>query len=495
MTDTSLVGSAVDTSTLPFDYTSRDFDSLLADMVRRMRVAVPGWDANPAAFEMIVLDQVAYVGDILNFYIDRMAAEAYIQTAVLRESVLNLAYAFGYVPTAQTAAVGAVTFKKNTADDVIVPAGTQVYANSGETQVIFETVDAITITGAIDATASANVREGVTVKEEPLGISTGAERMQFPLRYLNVIKDSIVFYVQDGGIDTATGAPALIAWTQVNRMIEADAVDRVFTVYVDENGASVIRLGDGTTGRIPTTGAVVYATYRYGKGAVGNVPTDSVKSLVTGNDMSAKITEVGNPAPMTGGADAESLQSMRINIPRSLRALDRAVTLQDYADLAIQVPGVAKAAAGAVLNTNVTLAALGFNYGTLDVSMTKRLQDFIDNRKMIGTTVTIVGATYKFIIVTGQIVVNQLYVRASVKQQVEQAIARYFSFNSVDFGFTSKLSDLFFVIASVQGVVTCQIDAHYVQGAAVALNQNITLQYFEFPRAGAITMTATGGII
>ena len=53
---------------------------------------------------MILLDQFAYVGDILNFYIDRMAAEAYIQSAVMRESVLNLAYAFGYVPTPQTAA-------------------------------------------------------------------------------------------------------------------------------------------------------------------------------------------------------------------------------------------------------------------------------------------------------------------------------------------------------------------------------------------------------
>ena len=496
MTDTSRTDINTDVSVLPFDYTSRDFNALLADISRRMATQIPGWEATPASFEMVLLDQFAYVGDILNFYIDRMAAESYIQSAVLRESVLNLAYAFGYVPTPQTAALASVTFTKttNAVGDILIPKGTRVYASAGGTQVIFETDADVTILAA-SSTGTVNVREGITVAQEALGVSNGAERMQFPLLNRNVIKDSVVFYVRDGGIDSATGLPAYIPWTQVNRMIDADAVDRVFTVFVDENGTSIIRLGDGVTGRIPSTGAAVYATYRYGKGVAGNVAANTIRSMVSGGDLAAKIQTVTNPAAATGGANAESLQSMRLNIPRSLRALDRAVTLQDYADLAIQVPGVAKAAAGAVLNTSVTLAILGHDYALADAALTSATQAFIDKRKMIGTSVTIIGPTYKSVNVTAAIVVSPLYVRASVKAQVEKAITDHYAFTLVDFGYTTRLSDIFKAIMSIEGVASCSVSLHYLQGASATLEQNITLLYNEFPKVGTVTISASGGIV
>jgi uncharacterized phage protein gp47/JayE len=496
MTDISVTSTITDQSVLPFDYTSRDFAALINDITRRMSQEIPGWEATPASLDMALLDQVAYVGDILNFYIDRMAAEAYIQSAVMRESVLNLAYAFGYVPTPQTAALAAVTFTKSliVTSDMTIPAGTQVYANSGGDQVIFETTADLVILTA-NQTGTVNVREGLSVTMESIGVSSGAERMQFPLLNRNVIKDSVVLYVRDGGFDAATGQPTLVPWTQVQRMIDTDAVDRAFTIFVDESGLSIIRTGDGVTGRIPTTGAAMYASYRYGKGATGNVAANTIRSMVTGGDIATKIDSLTNAAPAAGGADAESMASMRTNIPRSLRALDRAVTLQDYADLAVQVPGVAKAAAGAVLNTNVSLAILGFNYSIADAALIAATQAFITARKMIGTTVTIIGPTYKLFNVTGTLVVSPLYVRASVLAQVNAAITKYYDFSTVDFGFTSRLSDLFAAVMSVQGVANMAISQHYVQGDTAQLNQNITILYNEFPKVGTLSISASGGIV
>ena len=217
--------------------------------------------------------------------------------------------------------------------------------------------------------------------------------------------------------------------------------------------------------------------------------------MVSGDDIASKITGINNVAAAIGGADAESLQSMRVNIPRSLRSLDRAVTLQDYADLAMQVPGIAKAAAGAVLNTNVSVAVLGYNYYAPDTAMVSAVNAFFAPRKMIGTTVTVVGPVYKNFNITGTIVVNQLYLRASVQALVVQAINAYYSFANVDFGFTSRLSQLFSTITSVAGVTDCTISAHYMQGDSVLLNQNITVAYNEFPKVGTITITASGGIV
>jgi hypothetical protein len=96
------------------------------------------------------MDMYAYVGDILNFYVDRLGSEAYLQSAVRRESLLNIAYMFGYVPAPQTAASGNVTFTKVTGlGNVTVPAGTQVYAQlEGFDAIVYETTIDRVITGA-----------------------------------------------------------------------------------------------------------------------------------------------------------------------------------------------------------------------------------------------------------------------------------------------------------------------------------------------------------
>jgi len=500
VTDTS-TPTVAQAASLPIDYTSRDYTELVADMQRRMRILVPGWDGHAGTFEMILLEQVAYVGDILNFYVDRMAAEAYIQSAVLRESVLNLAYAFGYVPTMQTASSVSLNITKVDGDSLTIPERTQFYGNwtSGTTnvQVIFESDDEVINAGAAGTTFSVPCHEGVTVIEELVGMSTGAERMVFPLAKLNVIQDSVIFYVADGPIDTSlpTPAPTKVAWVQIMRIIDADAGDRVFTVYVDENGGTRIRTGDGTTGRIPTPGAPCYATYRYGKGAYGNVAANTIKSLVTGGELARRIKTITNPAPATGGASAESLQSLRTNIPRSLRSLDRAVTLQDFADLAIQVPGVGKAAAGAVLNTNVTVSIHGVSGRVPDQALIDKTKAYLDERRMIGTTVTVVTATFKKFNVTISITVHQLYKQKDVVGLLKKVLTAYYSYANTDFGFESTVPDLYVVAKQVRGITKWNITQHYLQGDSAALNQEITLGYNEYPSPGTITINATGGIV
>ena len=55
------------------------------------------------------------------------------------------------------------------------------------------------------------------------------------------------------------------------------------------------------------------------------------------------------------GVDAESTDAIRLNAPASIRAIQRAVSLRDYADLALQVPGVAKAIATSEVYSSINL--------------------------------------------------------------------------------------------------------------------------------------------
>lgn len=475
----------------PFDYAARDFETIRADMFRRLQAAIPEWEPHESSFETIVLEIIAATGDVLNFYIDRMAAESFIQTAVTRESVINLAAMFGYVPTPQTAATGTVTFIKATGQgDVFVPAGTQLYAQpTGAPIIVFETVNDQIIEGA---TEDFLVAEGKTVTEEAVGASTGGERQIFPLFNKNVIKDSVRVFTKDGPVDSTTGLTTLIEWTAVDRLIDAEFYQRAFASLVDENGTTYVAFGDSVSGQIPTIGAPILVTYRYGVGADGNVSAGAVSGLVAGGSLSVQIAAVNNTLSMSGGADAESLESMRRNVPRSLRALERAVTLEDYAALALRVGGVAKASGAASTSTSILLAVAPVGGGNPTTTVTDAVQRFLDARKMIGATVTIGNPTYVPINVTVSVDVNSRFRRSVVSKNVETALKNIFLFDNVSFGQKVTKAMSFKAGAIIEGVDVFDITAHNRDGAGD--DGNLTLAYNEIPVAGTITVNATGGI-
>ena len=81
----------------PVDYTSRDYASILNDLVTLIPSYLPEWtDRSPGDFGIVLLELFAYMGDILNYYSDRIANEAFISTAQQRQSVLNLATLLDY---------------------------------------------------------------------------------------------------------------------------------------------------------------------------------------------------------------------------------------------------------------------------------------------------------------------------------------------------------------------------------------------------------------
>lgn len=477
--------------TLPFDYTARDFETIRADMFKRLKMAMPEWEPHESSFETVILEIIAATSDVLNFYIDRMAAESFVQTAVTRESVLNLAAMFGYVPTPQTAAKGNVTFTKMAGQgNVLVPAGTQVYAQPlGSSAIVFEVdVDnVITLT-----TKDIAVSEGKTVSLEAVGASNGAERQVFPLFQKNVIKDSVIVFTKDGPIDSTTGQPTLVQWEYVDRLIDAEFYQRAYTLVVDENGYTYVAFGDSVSGQIPTIGAPVQVTYRYGVGAGGNVAAGAISGLVEGGTLASQIASVSNATAMSGGADAESLESMRRNIPRSLRALERAVTLEDYASLALRVGGVAKANGSATVSTNVLLALAPIGGGTATTIVKDEVQRYLDERKMIGTVVTLIDPVYVPINVTVSIEVNARFRRSVVAKQVEEAIKAALAFEKVDFGQKVTRATTFKAGAVINGVDVFDITAHNRDGAGD--DGTLTMAYNEIPTVGTITVNATGGI-
>lgn len=94
------------------EYTSRDFASIKESLVRHIKKYYPEsyQDFNEAGFGSLVLDTVAYTGDMLSFYLDYNVNESFLETALERDNVLKLAKHLGYKHEGPTSAAGIATF-------------------------------------------------------------------------------------------------------------------------------------------------------------------------------------------------------------------------------------------------------------------------------------------------------------------------------------------------------------------------------------------------
>ena len=94
------------------DYTSRDFDAIRSMLVGIGQGLMPEWRTLGEAgdFGTLLLELYAYMGDVQNYYIDRVGSEAFLGTAQRRLSVLFMADMLGYRPIGQQAATVVLSF-------------------------------------------------------------------------------------------------------------------------------------------------------------------------------------------------------------------------------------------------------------------------------------------------------------------------------------------------------------------------------------------------
>ena len=87
-------------------YINRDFSDFRQRLIEYSQTYFPNTynDFSPSSPGMMFMEQTAYVGDVLSFYLDNQLQETFIQYAQQSNNVYELAYMFGYKPKLSTAA-------------------------------------------------------------------------------------------------------------------------------------------------------------------------------------------------------------------------------------------------------------------------------------------------------------------------------------------------------------------------------------------------------
>jgi hypothetical protein len=151
---------------------------------------------------------------------------------------------------------------------------------------------------------------------------------------------------------TLTQAGVAGNWTPKRDLLSSSATATEFVVEVESDGTASIRFGDDILGQRPPSGAGFVARYRTGNGIAGNIGAGTLAHIASDDpaivsDLADPIIErIWNPLPAVSGLDAETIEEARQNAPGAFRVPERAVTPDDYAEVARRSePQVQRAAA------------------------------------------------------------------------------------------------------------------------------------------------------
>ncbi len=271
---------------------------------------------------------------------------------------------------------------------------------------------------------------------------------QQPVTYLSAATPA-------GAQDTLTVTVNEIEWQETDDLSALGPNDHGYTTLTNDSDQTSVIFGNGTHGaRVPTGTANVKALYRYGIGSAGNVDARQISQLAT---QPLGVQSVINPLPASGGADPDTPSQARVNTPLAVKALDRLVSVQDYADFSRSYAGIGKAASVKLSNGRrqvvyVTIA------GAEDIpilltsdlyrNLVAALQQFGDPYQPV-----LVGVRkVKLLAIFAGIEVLPDYQFEDVEPNVRAALLDTFSFDQRDLAQTAFLSEAISAMQGVQGV-------------------------------------------
>lgn len=279
----------------------------------------------------VLLDVLAYNTYQNNFYTNMAINEMFIDSAVLRNSVVSHAKELNYLPRSMKSAKATVTVR--VIDDTVTGATIpipQYTAFSASYQ--GNTYEFITDKAYVARNVSPGVFESGNIEIYEGSILTSFEREGFFVDEEGVLRVNLSN--QNADVDSIEVFVDAEATEDANVFVRKDDIfgvgptDKVFYVEPYYDGRYTVYFGRNVFGLQPTELEDVRVKYRVTNGAEANGVKNFTASLTENG-----ATTVTTVSKAQGGSDRETLESIRFAAPKSIQIQERAVTASDYSNL------------------------------------------------------------------------------------------------------------------------------------------------------------------
>lgn len=281
-----------------------------------------------------LLDLLAYNTYYNSFYLNMASAEGYLSTAQKRNSVVALAKSLNYTPRSRSAARLAGTIAvtpTGSPTSITIPRYTEFTGTIDGTTYTFLTSQSRVVASSAAYTTTVNLIEGTLITRRYTVSSTDVDQ-RFVIPNTNVDTSTLTISVLNSSTDSTSRT-----FTLAQNLVELQSTDQIYFLEEVEDGQFEVKFGDGIFGVSLSPGNIIVMNYIVTNGKDSN----GIQALNYADSINgvAGITFTAS-ASASGGADRETISSIRFNAPKAYEAQNRAVTTQDYVALVSQQPNV-----------------------------------------------------------------------------------------------------------------------------------------------------------
>ena len=307
-----------------------DFDQIKTNLKAYLKQQSQFQDYNfEGAGLNILLDILAYNTHYNSYYLNMVANEAFLDTALLRDSVVSHAKTLGYIPFSVTAPRAVVNVTVNsgttTPETLTIPKGFTFSSNLIDSlSYNFVALEETTVT-----------KSNTSFFFENLDIYEGS-LVSYVFNYTENSNPKSIFVLPDNNIDTTTisvsvspnvGNTSTQVYNQVTDILNITSTSEAYFLQESKNGNYEIYFGDGVIGKALNDGAVVTVTYLVTNGVAANQTDGFIAAASIGaySDIVIDVVDVAS-----GGATRETVDSIKYSAAAQYATQNRLVTTSDY---------------------------------------------------------------------------------------------------------------------------------------------------------------------
>jgi phage baseplate assembly protein W len=280
----------------------------------------------------VLLDVLAYNTHYNAYYLNMIANESFLDTALLRNSVVSHAKKFGYVPRSASAARATINFTVNslnsTPGSLTLPRGYTFLSSLLDNKVYnFVTLEDTTVTktGTSFVFSDLKIYEGF-LSEYSFNHSQSSNPKQiFTIPETNIDTSTLKVTVQQ-----STSNSESIVYTLATDVLDLNANSKVYFLQEGINDQYEIYFGDDVIGKKIPDGGVVNVTYLSTNGSLANRANNFVGTAPVSSFTTFSAIPV---AASAGGSEKETVDQIKFAAPLQFTAQNRAVTKNDYVKL------------------------------------------------------------------------------------------------------------------------------------------------------------------
>ena len=277
----------------------------------------------------VLLDVLAYNTQYNAYYLNMVANEMFLDTALQRSSVVSQAKLMNYTPKSAIAPTATINLTMNGVSDptLTLPKFTPFMSEAIDgINYTFVTTDSYTstvnlITNEAEFT-NVVLKQGIPASLSYTVNSTNNPKYVFSLPAENIDTTTLQVLVQSSSSNTSVEI-----YTAAENYLTLDGNSLVYFLQENVSGSYDVSFGDGILGKKLTDGNIVLLSYitTFGSDSYG------ANNFVLMNSISGYSNATISPVtPTTQGSLRESIDSIKYQAPKSYSAQKRAVTKEDY---------------------------------------------------------------------------------------------------------------------------------------------------------------------